>query len=95
LSAELFAEEAVVVVAAIEADVVEDSTLSSEVDLVAVGALSDADSGRERQQVFKLAAEDRRGAYGLLVERRAYFGFRDVDRIGCGNGYDTGDIRDA
>ena len=39
LPADLLAEEAVVVVAAVEADVVEDAALAGEVDLVAVGSL--------------------------------------------------------
>jgi hypothetical protein len=37
LTAELLAEEAVVVVAAIKTDVVEDSALAREIDLIAVG----------------------------------------------------------
>jgi hypothetical protein len=46
LAAELLAEEAVVVVAAIESDVIEDSALAREIDLVAVGPLRDADVSR-------------------------------------------------
>ena len=60
LAAHLLAEEAVVVVAAVEADVVEDAALPGEGDFVAVRSLHDADAGRERQQVLELASEDRR-----------------------------------
>ena len=59
LAADLLAEEAVVVVAAVEADVVEDAALAGERDLVAVRPLHDADARRERQQILELAAEDR------------------------------------
>ena len=44
LAARLLAEEPVVVVAAVEADVVEDAALSGERDLVAVRSLHDADA---------------------------------------------------
>ena len=44
LTAGLLAEEAVVVVAAVEADVVEDAALPGERDFVAVGPLDDADA---------------------------------------------------
>ena len=44
LAAHLLAEEAVVVVAAVEADVVEDAALAGKGDLVAVRALDDADA---------------------------------------------------
>ena len=58
LPAELFTEEAVVVVAAVQADVVEDAALPVEVDFVAIGALHDADPGRQGQQIFKLPAQN-------------------------------------
>ena len=67
LPAGLFAEEAVVVVAAVEADVVEDATLSRERDLVAIRSLDDADAGCQGEQVFELAAEDRQRLHRALV----------------------------
>ena len=70
LAAGLLAEEAVVVIAAIERDVVEDAALAVDVDLVAVGALHDADAGRKREQIFELAAEHGSGLDGLVVEGR-------------------------
>ena len=62
LAAELLAEESVVVVAAIEADVVVHASLTAERDLVAVRALDDAHAGREGEQILELAAEDGRRA---------------------------------
>src|SRR5512138_524428 len=47
LSPELLAEKAIVVVAAVEADVVEDSSLSGKSDLIAIRSLDHANSGRE------------------------------------------------
>ncbi len=55
LTAELLAKETVVVVTTVEADVVEDTALTVEVDLVAVGALGNRDTRSESQQVFKFA----------------------------------------
>src|SRR4029077_503836 len=49
LTSHLFAEEAVVVIAAIQADVVENSALSVEVDLIPVGPLHDAHTRSEGQ----------------------------------------------
>src|SRR6185503_2779380 len=69
LAAHLLAEEAVVVVAAVEADVVEHAALAREIDLVAVRSLNDADATSERQQVLELAAENRRVGDGRFVER--------------------------
>ena len=48
LATDLLAEEPVVVIATIEADVVEDAALAVEVDFVAVGALRNADARSER-----------------------------------------------
>jgi hypothetical protein len=79
LSAELLAEETVVVVAAVETHVVEDSALTREVDLVAVRTLRDADTGRECQQVFKLSSEDRCRSHCGLIHGGADFGFHRVD----------------
>src|SRR6185312_12251145 len=76
---ELLAEETVVVVAAVETHVVEDSTLTREVDLVSVGALRDADAGRECQQVFKLSSEDRSRAHCGLIHCGADFCLYSVD----------------
>src|SRR3989304_389141 len=61
LPAYLFAEEAVVVVAAVQADVVEHATLPVEVNLVAVGSLHDAHPGRQREQVLKLSSQNGSG----------------------------------
>ena len=47
LASDLLTEESVVVVPAIEGDVVEYPALTSKVDLVAIRTLYDADSGRE------------------------------------------------
>ena len=87
----MFAEEAVVVVASIETDVIEDSALAREIDLVAVGTLRDADAGRECQQVFKLSSENWCGAYCCFVQRRA--GFR-LCRIDCWSAGDGDSFRD-
>ena len=76
LSAGLLAEEPVVVVAAVEADVVEDAALAGKRDLVAVGALDDADAGRERQQILELATENRNRLDRRLVDRRRRRGAR-------------------
>ncbi len=69
LAPRLLAEEPVVVVPAVEADVVEHAALSRKRDLVAVRPLDDADAGREREQILELAAEDRRGLDRQLVQR--------------------------
>src|SRR5881628_2251394 len=79
LAAHLFAEEAVVVVAAVEADVVEDSTLAVDVDFVAVGALGDADAGGKCEQVFKFATENRRGGDSSFIQSGRGFGLGDFD----------------
>src|SRR4029450_8275662 len=57
LAAGLFAEEPVVGVAAVEADVVEDPALPVEIDLVAVRPLRDTHAGSEGQEVFEFAAQ--------------------------------------
>src|SRR5882762_9825246 len=59
LSAHLLAEETIVVIAAIQADVVEDSALPVEVDFVPIRSLHDAYAGREGQQVLEFSPEDR------------------------------------
>jgi hypothetical protein len=60
LAADLLAEETVRVVAAVEADVVEDAALAREGNLVAVGSLDYAHAGRQGQQVFEFTAQNRR-----------------------------------
>ncbi len=69
LAAHLLAEESVVVVAAIQADVIENAALAVDIDFVAVRPLRDTHSGRQCQQIFKLAAEHRRRRHGNLVQR--------------------------
>ena len=69
LSAHLLTEKAVVVVAAVEADVVEHAALAGEGDFVAVRALDHADARREREEVFELAPQNRRRFDGGLVQR--------------------------
>src|SRR2546426_725636 len=80
LTAELFTEKTVVVVAAIEADVVEYAALAIEVNLIAVRPLSDGHARRQCQEVFKLASEDRRAGDGAFVQGRRGFRLRDFDR---------------
>ena len=69
LPAGLFAEEAVVVVAAVQADVVEGAALPGEGDLVAVRPLDDADARGEGQQILELPAKDGCGLDRGLIER--------------------------
>ncbi len=94
LAAHLLAEEAIVVIATVEADVVEDAALPGERDLVAVRALDDADAGSEREEILELAAENRRRFNGRLVERAGGRRARGVDSGGLrrdGDGF--GDSR--
>jgi hypothetical protein len=70
LAARLFAEEPVVVVAAVEADVVEDAALPGERDLVAVRSLHDRDAGREGQQILEFPPEDWQRFHRERVQRR-------------------------
>src|SRR5260370_2208782 len=79
LAARLFAEEPVVVVAAIEADVVEDAALPLDGDLVAVGPLHDADAGSQGEQILKLASEHRGLRDGLLAQRGVGRAGDDID----------------
>ena len=69
LTARLLTEEPVVVVAAVEADVIEDAALPGKRDFVAVRSLHDADARRERQEVFELAPENRNRVDRRLVQR--------------------------
>src|SRR5207342_2109746 len=62
LSAHLLAKEAVVVISAVETDVVEHAALAREGDLIAVWPLHDADAGRQRHEVLELATENGRVA---------------------------------
>ena len=85
LTAGLLAEEAVVVVAPVERDVVEDPALPVDVDLIAVGPLRDADTRRERQQVFKLAAQHGCRRDSLLAKRGRSGRGAHVDQRGRGD----------
>src|SRR5207248_5167295 len=80
LPAHLLPEEAVVVVAAVEADVVEDAALPGKRNLVAVRALDDADARREREQILELAAQNRRRFDRRLIERAGRGRPRRLDR---------------
>src|SRR4029079_16600313 len=86
LAAKLFAEEAIVVVAAIEADVVVHASLSTERDLVPVWPLDDAHPGSEREQIFKLASENGRRADGCFIQGVTDFRAGDVDERRAGDG---------
>src|SRR5579859_5843814 len=68
LAARLLAKEAVVIVPAIETDVVEDAALPVEVDLVAIRALNDAGAGRQGEKVLELAAKHGRSRDGRLAK---------------------------
>src|ERR1700752_1380124 len=87
LTAELFAEEAVVVVAAVKTDVVEDAPLTGEIDLIAIRALCDADTWRHREQVFKLASEYWRCGHGVLVDGGANLRLHRVYRLSGSDGH--------
>src|SRR5436190_1206687 len=80
LSTDLLAEEAVVIVAAIEADVIENPALSGEVDFVAIRTLHDTYSRREGQKILEFSAQNWRGAYRAIRERSARFRLRGIDR---------------
>ena len=82
LAAGLLAEEAVVVITAVEADVVEYAALPVDIDFVAVGPLGNADAGCQGEQVFKLATQDRDARHRKLGEGGRIFCFGDFD-----NGY--------
>jgi len=58
LAPHLFPKKTVVVITAVEADVVEDSALAIDVNFIAVGTLANADAGSQGEQIFKLAAKD-------------------------------------
>src|SRR5579859_4094425 len=85
LAPDLFTKEAVVVVAAIKADIVEYAALAGKADFVAIRALYHAYAGREGEQVFKLAAKDRRLADGVFVQRGAGSGLRGLNDRGPGD----------
>src|SRR4029077_5524209 len=67
LPAQLLAEHAVVVIAAVHTDVIENSALPVEVDLVAVGALDDSDTRSEGQEILEFAAQDWRFCHRNVV----------------------------
>src|SRR5207245_4905320 len=70
LASHLFAEESVVVVATVEADVVGDAPLPVDIDLVAVRTLSTADAGGQCEQVCEFAPGCGRRCEGGLVRGR-------------------------
>ena len=95
LPAGLFPEEPVVVVAAVEADVVEDPALPREGDLVAVGPLDDGDAGREREEVLELASEVRDVLDRQRAERGRRGRARGIDHAGApGDRHRFGDASD-
>src|SRR5438105_3881390 len=67
LTTDLLAKKSVVIIAAIQTDVVECSALAGKVDLVAIRPLHDADAGSQGQQIFEFAAEHGSPANGSLV----------------------------
>jgi hypothetical protein len=79
LAAHLFAKETVVVVPAVEADVVEDAALSVDIDFVAVRTLRNADAGSQSEQVFKLTAQNRSCGDRKLIESRGRLRLGDLD----------------
>ena len=85
MAAHLFAEEAVVVIATVEADVVEDAALAVDVDFIAVGSLRDADARSQRKEVFKLAPEDRGLRDRGFVQRGGRFGLCKLNNRHVGN----------
>jgi hypothetical protein len=54
----VLAKLTVVVVTAVEANVIENTALAGKVDLVSVRALRNADAGSQSEQILKLPAED-------------------------------------
>ena len=85
LSAELFSEEAVVVVTPIEADVIEDAALTIEVNFIAIRTLRYGHTGRQCQQVFKFAPQHRRPADRELAQGRGRFRFCCFDYRNVGD----------
>ena len=79
LSAELLAEEAVVVVTPIEAYVIEHAALAVEVDLVSIRPLGNCHTGCQCQQIFKLAPKDWRRADREFAQGRGRFSFCRFD----------------
>src|SRR5580765_3374382 len=69
LTAGLLAKETVVIVPAVEADVVENATLACEIYFVAVRALCDGNTWRQRQKVFEFSAKDRCVLDRFFVDR--------------------------
>src|SRR5687767_7694060 len=67
LSTCLLTEESVVIIAAVETDVIEYPALAGKVYLVAVRSLRDTNAWREGEKVFELAAQDGSVFYGCLV----------------------------
>ena len=86
LAAKLLAEESIVVVAAIKADVVVHASLPTERDLIAVRSLDDAHPGGQREQILKLAAQNGCGADGGFIEGVTDLRPGDVDERRSGDG---------
>src|SRR5262249_9548798 len=79
LTADLFAEKSIVVIAAIEIDIIEYSTLAGEIDLIAVRPLGNGNAGSQGQQILKLTAQNGRIFDCDFIERAARFGLDDID----------------
>ena len=77
LAAHLLAKEPVVIVTAVEADVVEDAALPVDVDLVAVRALGDADARSQSEEVFKLASKNGGSSHSQFIKGGRGFRFCD------------------
>jgi len=93
LATHLFAKETVVVITAIEADVVENAALAVDVDFISIGTLRNAYARSEGEQVFKFAAEDRSRGNRGFVQRRAGFGLSEFDNWHVGDNDLSGDRR--
>src|SRR5262245_42565886 len=79
LASELFPKKTVVVVAAVETDVIKDAALAGEIYFVAIWSLNDADARGQREEILKLASQNWRRADSGFVEGGAYFGSGGID----------------
>lgn len=86
MAATLFAEERVVVVGAVDGDVVGDALLTGHGEHIAVRTLRHGDAGREEREGEEVAAVVRQGRNDGLAEARGRFGLFRVDR--CVGGAD-------
>ena len=73
LSAALLAEERIVEVGAVDGDVVRDSLLSVDRQLIAVGSLHDRHAGRELREVEEVASVVRQSTHRFLIDARRSF----------------------